>query len=188
MAETWFAWLVGDGTACMKHMNAGLELAKATGVHIWEHLTIVHGVSGALTGATWRSPAAPRTLERDLARARDMDRLYYYNARAGSRCCKATSRAHAFQEQALESAERTGIVFGRAHARFGLALVLHDADDRALAAQHVAARNAWRARARRRDGGALRSRGSGVRARRRRPERGLDALRRGLSLARKFGY
>lgn len=139
MAETWFAWLVGDGAACLKHMNAGLELARTTGVHIWEHLTIVHGVSGCLNrGDSVLARQLLDTLERDLSRARDMDRLYYYHARAWfALLSNDVVAAHAAQEQALASAARTGIVFGEAHAHFGMALVLHESHDTEGAAQHL---------------------------------------------------
>ena len=152
-------------------MNAGLELARTTGVHIWEHLTIVHGVSGCLNrGDIVLARQLLDTLERDLSRARDMDRLYYYHARAWFALLNDdVVAAHAFQEQALASAARTGIVFGQAHAHFGMALVLHESHDAEGAAQHLgAARRLATALGGGMPGGSLRSRGGGVRARRRR--------------------
>jgi hypothetical protein len=47
-AETWFAWLVGEDRACLARMNESLEMAASTGVHIWDFLTIVHGIASAL--------------------------------------------------------------------------------------------------------------------------------------------
>ncbi len=139
MAETWFAWLVGDGTACIAHMNAGLELARTTGVHIWEPLTIIHGVTGCLNrGDTALARQLLDTLERDLPRARDMDRLYYYHLKAWFALLNDdVVAAQSFQQQALEAAQRTGIVFGEAHAHFGMALVLHESHDSAAASREL---------------------------------------------------
>jgi DNA-binding SARP family transcriptional activator len=139
MAETWFAWLTGDGAACIVHMNEGLELARVTGVHIWEQLTICHGVTGCLNrGNVSLAAQLLDTLERELPRARDMDRLYYYGARAWFALLHDdVVAALAYQQQALQAATRTGILFGLVHAHFGMALVMHASRDRESAEHHL---------------------------------------------------
>jgi LuxR family transcriptional regulator, maltose regulon positive regulatory protein len=140
MAECWFAWLVGDDRECLAKMQEGLELAAATGVHLWDPLTILHGVAGAVNrGDFTLGEQLLDRLKPQLARLRGMDRLYYFHERGWFALLQGdVASALVHLEQALEAAERTGIVFGEAQAHYGLAQVLHAADERTRASHHLA--------------------------------------------------
>jgi LuxR family maltose regulon positive regulatory protein len=191
MAECWFAWLVGDDRECLARMQEGLELATATGVHLWDPLTILHGVAGAVNrGDLALGEQLLDRLKPHLGRVRGMDRLYYFHERGWLALLQgdvATARVHL--EQALEAAERTGIVFGEAQAHYGVAQVLHAAGERTSAARHLAEAKRLSV--------LVRSDVMDVMCRLAQAqfaldeddlEQALESLRAGFGLARKFGY
>ena len=129
--EAMYGMLTADPVACEKAMREGLQIAHATGVHIWTFQLLVYGYGGAL-GAGNLAAAQPlaRELEAHLATAGRFNLCLYRHFRAWEAMLRKDLMS-ALQEQkaALRTAIEVGCPLFEVLCRLGLAEILADCGD-----------------------------------------------------------
>jgi LuxR family maltose regulon positive regulatory protein len=114
-------------------VRAGLELARSTGVHVFDYLLLLHGLYGSLSSCnlTVASELLP-----ELGRKYADWSQYYYIASWYAFVCNDLALALAHGEAALQASEKEGRPFFDALCHGGLARVLRRLGNRDRARHH----------------------------------------------------
>ena len=74
-----YAWLTGDNSSCLQIVSDALKLAGETGVHIWDHHLLSHGICASLSaGDIGTATELLRNIEPGLVHARKIDVGFYH--------------------------------------------------------------------------------------------------------------
>ncbi|NIR30519.1 MAG: hypothetical protein GWN84_14660 [Gammaproteobacteria bacterium] len=137
--ESMYYMLIGSHGPCLEAVYDGLEIARASGVHIWSSQLLANGVAGALGGGDLDT--AERLLvelEGRRERTRRLDRcLFHYFSAWHAMLRKDLLRAYQHQKAALRLATEVGVPFFEILARLGLAQVLFQCGDDHKGAMHL---------------------------------------------------
>ena len=134
--EALYSWLTLENDACMRAVEAGLQTARSSGVHMWDFMLYAQGMY--LTCNNGELDKAERFLEQMGAVMNPARRLdaahYHYQAASLALQQGDTARALEHAEICLARADESGSPFSRTMARLGLAQVLFERgdDERAL--------------------------------------------------------
>jgi LuxR family maltose regulon positive regulatory protein len=138
-ARSWYYWHTGMNKKCLLTMATTLNLAQATGVHLWDFLVIIQGVVAHLSeGRVQQADDLLQRLEAALGQVRGFDRFYYYHQLAWKNLLKGDlSSALGAQKKALAIAADVGVIYGQGQAHFGMSQVLHACGDERGAMEHL---------------------------------------------------
>ncbi|MGQ0512418.1 MAG: BTAD domain-containing putative transcriptional regulator [Betaproteobacteria bacterium] len=183
--------LTADRDACLKSMQEGLDIARATGVNTWTFQLLVYGFGGALGGQdlALARQIAPQ-LETGAAGAGRFNLCLYHHFRAWEAILeKDVMRALREERGALRMAVEVGCPYFEALCRLALAEILAECgDERKCIAQLQQLRPLVEAIDNRHlEFTCLMAFGRlAIEHGRQRP--GLNSLRRGFALGREYGY
>ncbi|MDY0067340.1 MAG: BTAD domain-containing putative transcriptional regulator [Steroidobacteraceae bacterium] len=138
--EAMYETLVGSPRRALPKVEEGVQLAHASGVHIWDHMLRGFGVAAALSlNERDRAAALLAHMQADLPRARPVDRAYYRFLDAWSELCRGDGgRTDADAAQKCATAHHAtkplGLTWGLYLTRLQYAesLRLRGAEDEAL--------------------------------------------------------
>ncbi|MEJ2060024.1 MAG: BTAD domain-containing putative transcriptional regulator [Gammaproteobacteria bacterium] len=132
MVEGWLAALSAQREESFDAMEAGLELAKESGVHLWDSMLMLIGATVAkIRGDKETAARILDELSTQLSQLRPLDRLYFYHQRAWLAMLQDDPvRAQADQRVALEFAVRVGSKYSLADANYGMMWVMHALKDK----------------------------------------------------------
>jgi LuxR family maltose regulon positive regulatory protein len=189
--EAMYYMLTADREACLKAMQEGLEIARATGVGTWTFQLLVYGYGGALGGGDLAAARniAPQ-LEAGVGGAGRFNLCLYHHFQAWeAMLAKDTMRALREERSALRMAVEVGCPYFEALCRLALAEILAECgDERKSLSQLRQLRPVVEAiNNRHLEFTCLMGVGRlAIEHGRQRP--GLSSLRRGLELGREYGY
>jgi DNA-binding SARP family transcriptional activator len=114
-----YQWLTSGQEDCLRTVAGALDLAQATGVHIWDfHLLSNAGAAELSRGNVEAAGAILQRIAEGLAHARPFDLLYYHYLVAWRAILqRELSLATASQRQALDIAFNLGIPYAEAVIR-----------------------------------------------------------------------
>ncbi len=137
---SWHGCMSGDYSSALRAANCGLDLAKESGVVIWNSMIISLGAVNHLSeGDPGGADPWLDRLATNLSRARTFDLFYYHHVRAWQALLRnRPQEALACQQVALDNAERCGAkpVIGLAH--FAMSQICHDLGTFAQRDHHLA--------------------------------------------------
>ncbi|MCI0590351.1 MAG: hypothetical protein L0Y67_01895, partial [Gammaproteobacteria bacterium] len=124
--ESMHFMLNADGERCQKAVHDGLEIADATGVHVWRYQLLVTGVAGALgAGDLNTAEELLRRVESQHEGASRLDMcLYHYYSAWYAMLCRDKLRAFEHQKEALKLAVELGSPYFEVLCRLASAQVL----------------------------------------------------------------
>jgi ATP/maltotriose-dependent transcriptional regulator MalT len=189
--ETMYYMLTADGAASVKAMRAGLEIARATGVHTWTFQLLVYGYGGAL-GSHDLDAAA--TIASELAQhtegAGRLNLCVYRHFRAWEAMLrKDLMDALQHEKAALRMAIEVGCPYFEVLCRSALAEILAECGDERKCVAHLQTlREIVRAIDNRHLEFACLVAFAQIALERGRTRPGLNALRRALELGRQYAY
>ncbi len=189
--EAMYYMLTADREACLKAMQEGLEIARATGVHTWTFQLLVYGYGGALGGGDLAAARAiAPQLEAGAAAAGRFNLCLYHHFQAWqAMLAKDAMRALREERTALRMAVEVGCPYFEVLCRLALAEILAECgDERKCVSQLQQLRPVVEAiNNRHLEFTCLTGVGRlALEHGRQRP--GLSSLRRGLGLGREYGY
>jgi len=140
LSIAWYAWISGEQARCRQAMERGLAIAEASGVHHWDFILRIQGITNALLhGNSREARDYLEQLEPLLTLARDFDRAYYHNERGWLEMLEGRPEKALLQQQlALELAESVGAPYPQAEASYGLSQALHAIGDTEQASHYLA--------------------------------------------------
>ena len=189
--EAMYHMLSAEREPCLAAMRAGLELARATGVHTWSFQLLVYGYGGALgDGALDAAAPLARQLDAQAGGAGRFNQCLYHHFQAWeSSLRKDPMRALQQEKIALRMAIEVGCPYFEVLTRLAMAQLLAECGDERKCVSHL---RQMRALARDIDSRHLEYAcllgfaDIALEHGRQRP--GLNALRRGFALGREHGY
>jgi len=127
-----YHWVIAENDACAEAANRGLEVADASGVHVWDFLLCSQGIFAAVFGDK-PAPAEPyfARMRASLNPARRVDAAWYYYLLAGKCFLEGDfARALDHSEQCVRLNEEAGVALTGAYGRADHARVMFYSGDR----------------------------------------------------------
>ncbi len=140
MSDGWYSRASGSLRDSYETVQKGLNKAKESGVHMWDHMLLVMGIGACLDR---KDDAAAEAMiakfESTIDRARPFDR-YYYHRQLARRfvLAKELSAAALHFQEAHSIAVSMGFWFPEAISHCTLSLVLRSAGQKGQAQEHLA--------------------------------------------------
>ncbi len=138
--EAMYFMLSGERKPCLTAVSEGLKIARDTGVHIWSHQLMSHGVAGALSnGDLTAAGRLLRECSSDPQGNQPVNSTYRYCLSAWNAMLRG-DMAEALQHQktALELSAELGMPFIEGLSHFGMAQVLFEHKEHRKAMAHLA--------------------------------------------------
>lgn len=133
-------WLRGDAAQALQEIAVALDLARSSGIHIWDHLLYAGGVYGALVNGDM--PLAADYLKKMALTLNSAQRYGYchYNYLVAWHCLllgdTATALVHA--DMAVTLAVETGMVFAELVCRLEAAIIADEIGEHRRASEELA--------------------------------------------------
>ena len=189
--ETMHAMFVADRAACDRAMREGLDIAQATGVHIWTVQLLVWGYGGALGAGDVNAAAAIAKQIEPLAGQAGRFNVSIYRHFQAWEALLRKDLMDALQKEkaALRMAVEVGCPLYEVLCRLALAAILADCGDERRCVSHLRTlRNIARGIDNRHLEFTCLIGFAQIALAHGRTRTGLAALRRGLELGREYGY
>lgn len=135
-----YAWLTNDTKACESSVQAGLKVARDSGVHHWDFHLFSHGVYGSLTAGNLPTAVQYlRRMEAVLNPGRFLDVSQYHYLAAWEASVRGNVRqALEHANTSLALAQKAGSPYPAAVVKISLAQLLYENGEYAKAARYLA--------------------------------------------------
>ena len=139
IAESMYYMLTAMHGSCLDAVNRGLDVAQATGVHIWNYQLLANGVAGSLgAGDLDTAEKLLKQMEERPEYTRRLDLWFYHYLSAWEAILRQdTLRAYQQQKTALKLAVEVGCPYFEVLSRLASAQVSFEVGDERKGAAHL---------------------------------------------------
>lgn len=133
--EAMFSWLSLLNESCLKEVEDGLDIARSSGVHLWDFMLYAQGMYGAInSGNLLKAEELLEYMAGSMHGSRKLDAAHYhYQAASLALSYNNLPKAMEHAKAAVEKADESASPFPQTLTRLGLAQVMFERGEREAA-------------------------------------------------------